>query len=58
LWTAASWRSRPQPNAKTYPNSQLNVTLQDDFSLNQTLSLYLLDALTLIDPASPTYPQK
>jgi len=34
---------------------QLNVELQDDFSLNQTLSLYLLDALALIDPASPNY---
>ncbi len=34
---------------------QLNVELQDDFSLNHTLSLYLIDTLALIDPASATY---
>ncbi len=34
---------------------RLNVELQDDFSLNYTLSLYLIDTLALIDPSSPTY---
>lgn len=34
---------------------RLNVGLQDDFSLNHTLSLYLIDTLALIDPASTTY---
>ncbi|WP_395748442.1 DEAD/DEAH box helicase [Prosthecobacter sp.] len=34
---------------------QLNVELQEDFSLNYTLSLYLIDTLALIDPGSPTY---
>ena len=34
---------------------RLNVELQDDFSLNYTLSLYLIDTLALIDPASPNY---
>jgi superfamily II RNA helicase len=34
---------------------RLNVELQDDFSLNYTLSLYLIDTLALIDPASPDY---
>ena len=34
---------------------QLNVELQNDFSLNHTLSLYLIDTLALIDPASATY---
>ena len=34
---------------------RLNVALQEDFSLNYTLSLYLIDTLALIDPASPTY---
>jgi hypothetical protein len=35
---------------------RLNVELQDDFSLNYTLSLYLIDTLALIDPrlARPT----
>lgn len=31
------------------------MALQDDFSLNYTLSLYLIDTLVLIDPASVTY---
>lgn len=34
---------------------RLNVELQEDFSLNYTLSLYLIDTLALIDPNSPTY---
>lgn len=34
---------------------RLNVELQEDFSLNYTLSLYLIDTLALIDPASPSY---
>lgn len=33
----------------------LNIELQDDFSLNYTLSLYLIDTIALIDPASPNY---
>lgn len=34
---------------------RLNVELQDDFSLNHTLALYLIDTLALINPESPTY---
>ena len=34
---------------------RLNVELQEDFSLNYTLSLYLIDTIALIDPDSPTY---
>ena len=34
---------------------QINVELQDDFSLDETLSLYLHDTLKLIDPESPNY---
>ena len=30
--------------------------LQQDFSLHQTLSLYLVEALTALDPESPRYP--
>ncbi len=33
----------------------VNVELQEDFSLHQTLSLWLLDTLPLLDRASPTY---
>jgi hypothetical protein len=35
---------------------RLNIDLQEDFSLNHALSLYLLDTLALLDMASPTYP--
>jgi superfamily II RNA helicase len=34
---------------------QVSGELQRDFSLNQTLSLYLLDALTLLEREAPTY---
>ena len=35
---------------------RVNVELQDDFSMDQTLSLYLLDTLPLIDPQAADYP--
>ena len=34
---------------------RVNVALQDDFSMNQTLSLYLMDTLQLLDADSPEY---
>ena len=34
---------------------RVNVDLQEDFSLNQALSLYLLDTLKLLDRESPDY---
>jgi superfamily II RNA helicase len=34
---------------------RVNVTLQEDFSMNQTLSLYVHDTLPLIDPQAPDY---
>ncbi len=34
---------------------RVNVDLQDDFSMNQTLSLYLLDTIPLLDPEGPEY---
>ncbi|HNQ89200.1 MAG TPA: DUF3516 domain-containing protein [Verrucomicrobiota bacterium] len=34
---------------------QVNIELQDDFSLDQALSLYLIDTLRLLDPAAPDY---
>ena len=34
---------------------RVNVELQDDFSMNQTLSLYVHDTLSLIDPQAPDY---
>lgn len=35
---------------------QVNVELQDDFSLHQALSLYLIDTLPQLDRESPDYP--
>jgi hypothetical protein len=34
---------------------RVNVELQDDFSMNQTLSLYLLDTLPTLDPEDPEH---
>jgi hypothetical protein len=34
---------------------RVNVELQDDFSMDQTLSLYLLETIPLIDPQAPDY---
>ena len=34
---------------------QVHVSLQEDFSLHNTLSLYLIDTLALLDPESPSY---
>jgi superfamily II RNA helicase len=38
------------------PRLRVNVALQSDFSLNQTLALYLLDTLKLLDAQDPEYP--
>ncbi len=35
---------------------RVNVELQDDFSMDQTLSLYLIETLPLLDSAAPDYP--
>ncbi len=35
---------------------RVNVELQDDFSMDQSLSLYLLETIPLIDPQAPDYP--
>jgi superfamily II RNA helicase len=34
---------------------RVNVDLQDDFSMDQALSLYLLETITLLDPESETH---
>jgi superfamily II RNA helicase len=34
---------------------RVNVELQDDFSMDQTLSLYLIDTLPQLDPQAPDY---
>ena len=40
------------PSAKV----RVNVELQDDFSMNQTLSLYLLETIPLLDASALDYP--
>jgi superfamily II RNA helicase len=44
------------PRTEAGARLRVNVDLQDDFSMDQTLSLYLLDAIPLLDRESPEYP--
>jgi len=48
----------PPDSAETrsHPRLRVNVALQDDFSMDQTLSLYLLETLPLINPEQEDYP--
>ncbi|HWQ91280.1 MAG TPA: DUF3516 domain-containing protein, partial [Clostridia bacterium] len=43
------------PPGSPGPKLRVNVELQDDFSMDQTLSLYLLETIPLIDPQAPDY---
>jgi len=43
------------PRTEEGARVRVNVELQDDFSMDQALSLYLLETLPLLDPASETY---
>ncbi len=44
----------PRTDAGAY--LRVNVELQDDFSMDQALSLYLLDTIPMLDPQAPDYP--
>ena len=46
----------PIPTTPDGASLRVNVELQEDFSMDQTLSLYLLDTLPLVDPQAPDYP--
>jgi hypothetical protein len=35
---------------------RVNVELQEDFSMDQTLSLYLLETIPMMDPEAPDFP--
>src|SRR6185436_3056526 len=35
---------------------RVNLELQDDFSMDQALSLYLIETLSMLDPEAPDYP--
>ena len=43
------------PRTEDGSSLRVNVDLQDDFSMDQTLSLYLLETIPLLDPDSPDY---
>jgi len=46
----------PPPDVGGYEQMlRVNVELQDDFSMDQTLSLYLLETIELMDPQTPDY---
>ncbi len=44
-----------QPHVPTQSKLRVNVELQDDFSMDQTLSLYLLETLPLVNPEQEDY---
>ena len=43
------------PKTADGANLRVNIDLQDDFSMDQALSLYLLDTLPMLDPQAPDY---
>jgi superfamily II RNA helicase len=43
------------PPTEAGASLRVNVDLQDDFSMDQTLSLFLLDTIPLLDPQQPDY---
>jgi superfamily II RNA helicase len=43
------------PRSEAGSRLRVNVELQDDFSMDQALSLYLLEAIPLLDPESETH---
>ncbi len=45
----------PREPDETKSRLRVNVDLQDNFSLHQTLSLFLIDALSLLDPEHPDH---
>jgi hypothetical protein len=42
-------------SSNTHRKVRVNVELQDDFSMDQTLSLYLIETLALLNPDAPDY---
>jgi superfamily II RNA helicase len=51
---AAAHSALPSPRAPLQ-KLRVNVELQEDFSMDQTLSLYLIETLPHLDPESPGY---
>ena len=56
--SAAEPAAGPPPAAReprALPKLRVNVELQDDFSMDQALSLYLIETLPLVNPEQPDY---
>jgi len=43
------------PTTPDMPKLRVNVELQDDFSMDQALSMYLLETVPMLDPQAPEY---
>ena len=43
------------PRTEAGAQFRVNIELQDDFSMDQVLSLYLLETIPLVDPQAPDY---
>lgn len=43
------------PRTEAGASLRVNIDLQDDFSMDQTLSLYLLETIPALDPQAPAY---
>ena len=43
------------PDEATGASLRVNIDLQEDFSMNHALSLYLIETIPLLDPESPSY---
>jgi superfamily II RNA helicase len=46
----------PKPERTSPVKVRLNIELQDDFSLNQALATYLIEAIPQLNPTDPAYP--
>jgi superfamily II RNA helicase len=46
------------PKADNGAKLRVNVSLQDDFSMDQSLSMYLLETIPLLDKEAPDYPYR
>ncbi|MBX3746551.1 MAG: DUF3516 domain-containing protein [Verrucomicrobiae bacterium] len=53
--SAPSVAPAPSSPPRRHTPLRVHVDLQDDFSMDQTLSLYLIETLPQLDPASPSY---
>jgi hypothetical protein len=53
--TVAGFSQSLLTSAATGRKLRVNVELQDDFSMDQVLSLYLLETIPLMDPQAPDY---